>query len=187
MKKSELSEAYEKYLWPKCSRTTYYKNIRAGMNFIDALKPVPHTKRYHKGMVKTKRFADELKRYYDQPWDKVSKSRFYQRLYQWWCKEEAIKIDAPIHYKWMPKKVKPQYVRPITPTIKDEIDPDTMEITVKYSVDEALVFKAEYEKIINDLHQKYYATDDTLEAREINNKLDLLVKEYQKFRLLNGV
>ena len=143
MKKTDIAQAYEKYLGPKCSRTTYYKNIRAGMGIIEALKPIPHEKRYPK-RVKTKKFAAELKRYHEQPGDKVNKSRFYQRLYQGWCKEEAIMVDAPVHYTRLPKKVKPQYIRPQMPTPKPQVSADRLEIGVKYTREEAKVFGAEY-------------------------------------------
>lgn len=179
MKKSDIAQAYEKYLWPKCSKTTYYKNIRAWMNIIDALKPVPHEKRYPK-QYKSKRFIEELIWYSKQEWKKASRSRFYQRLYQWWSKEEAILLNVPIHCKKVVWKSKQAYVRPITPIKKVENE-DVKYIKVAYTKEEARIFSREYENMISDLHDKYNATDDIIEAREINEKLEKLVKEYQIF------
>lgn len=179
MKKSDIAQAYEKYLWPKCSRTTYYKNIRAWMNIIDALKPVPYEKRYPK-QYKSKRFMEELKWYSQQEWEKASRSRFYQRLYQWWSKEEAIQLNVPIHCRKVVWKSKQAYVRPITPVKKVENE-DIKYIKVAYTKEEARIFSREYENMISDLHDKYNATDDMVEAREINERLEKLVKEYQTF------
>lgn len=179
MKKSDIAQAYEKYLWPKCSRTTYYKNIRAWMNIIDALKPVPYEKRYPK-QYKSKRFIEELIWYSQQEWEKASRSRFYQRLYQWWSKEEAILLNVPIHCRKVVWKSKQAYVRPITPVKKVENE-DVKYIKVAYTKEEARIFSREYENMISDLHDKYNATDDIIEAREINERLEKLVKEYQIF------
>ncbi|MBO7444204.1 MAG: hypothetical protein J6T69_05240 [Methanobrevibacter sp.] len=49
------------------------------------------------------------------------------------------------------------------------------------------MFCKEYEQMINDLQNQYYETDDVAAAREINSKLEQLVKEYQTFKLYNGV
>lgn len=180
MKKSELAEAYEKYLWPKCSRTTYYKNLRAWMNFIDALKPISKEIRYKPWKIFSKRFVEELEWYQQYEWEKTTRSRFYQRLYQWWSKEEAIKLVAPIHYKQKPARQKQAYIRPKTPAKKVDND-DIKYIKIAYTKEEARIFSKEYENMIKDLHNKYIATDDMREAREINETLDKLVKEYQIF------
>ena len=179
MKKSDIAQAYEKYIWPKCSRTTYYKNIRAWMNIIDALKPVPYEKRYPK-QYKSKRFMKELIWYSQQKWEKASRSRFYQRLYQWWSKEEAILLNVPIHCRKVVWKSKQAYVRLITPIKKVENE-DVKYIKVAYTKEEARIFSREYENMIEDLQDRYNATDDIIEAREINEKLEKLVKEYQTF------
>lgn len=157
------------------------------MSFIEALKPVPMEVRYKPGKIVSKRFVEELAWYQQYEWEKTTRSRFYQRLYQWWSKEEAIKLVAPIHYSNKPAKFKAAYVRPITPTPKPAANPDYKDIRVKYNAVEAKVFCKEYEQMINDLQNQYYETDDVIAAREINNRLEQLVKEYQTFKLYNGV
>lgn len=180
MKKSDIAQAYEKYLWPKCSRTTYYKNIKAWMNIIDALKPVPMEVRYKPGKIVSKRFVEEMAWYRQQEWEKASRSRFYQRLYQGWSKEEAILLNVPIHCRKVVWKSKQAYVRPKTPVKKVENE-DVKYIKVAYKKEEARIFSKEYENMIRDLQDRYNATDDLVEAREINERLEKLVKEYQIF------
>jgi hypothetical protein len=68
----------------------------------------------------------------------------------------------------------------MTPVKKVENE-DVKYIKVAYNKEEARIFSKEYENMIGDLQDKYNATDDIVEAREINEKLEKLVKEYQIF------
>lgn len=183
MKPSEIAEAYRKYLWPKCSRTTFYTNIRKWMPINEAIKPVPHEKRYKPWRVKTKKFSEELEWYVKQEWDKVPRNRFYQRLYQGWSKERAIQTwPITIERKKKPFRLKIVYKPTAIPQKKAKLDED---IKIRYTEDEARVFCVEYENMINKL-QEQYCEAEWDEAREISKRLDKLVKEYQTFKLYNN-
>lgn len=181
MKKSELAEIFNKYLWKKCSKTTYYQRIRAWLSPFEALKPIPNEARYKPHKIKSERFAEELKRYIEYEWPKVNKSRFYQRLYQWRNKEEAIKLDFWIHYTKKPKLKKELYHRPQkTPIEKKCDDPDKREIKITYTKEEAEVMKKTYEDMIEEVeNQILYA--DVGEISKLNETLTNLVQEYQTF------
>ena len=184
MKKSEIAQAYKKYLWPKCSRTTFYINIKMWMSILEAIKPIGHEQRYKKNRIRTKKFEQELKWYMEQEWEKATKNRFYQRLYQGWNKEDAIKIWGVANHKMTEKKIKPSYQRPVVLPLQKNVKEDSY-IRISYTTEEAKVFRREYENMINELQEKYSETDDVIEAREINNKLERIIKEYQVFRLYN--
>ena len=181
MKKSDIAQIYEKYLWAKCSKTKYYQNIKAWMHPLEALKPIPKETRYRPNKIKSERFADELKRYIEYEWPKVSKSRFYQRLYQWRNKEEAIKLDFWIHYTKKRNVKKETYQRPKkTPIEKKADDSDKREIKITYTKEEAEVMKKTYEDMIEEVeNQILYA--DVGEISKLNEKLNNLVQEYQTF------
>lgn len=182
MRQSEIAEAYREHIWPKCSKTTFYVNIRKWMPINEAIKPIPYEKRYKPWRIATRKFAEELEWYVKQEWDKVSRSRFYQRLYQGWSKERAIKTwpitvqkRKPVFRKKQPDN-KPKQIQKVTKIEED--------IKIKYKEDEAKVFYKEYENMINKLQEQYYEAEWD-EAREISNRLDKLVKEYQTFRFYN--
>lgn len=177
MKKSELADIFKKYLWKKCSKTTYYQRIRAWIDPFEALKPIPKEVRYKK-KIKSDRFADELNRYYEYEWAKVNKSRFYQRLYQWRNKEEAIKLDFWIHYSNKQKVKKEAYHR--QKKIENTESENIEEIKITYSKEEAEAMKKEYEKMIEELENQILYADIT-ETSKLNQKLDNLVQEYQTF------
>lgn len=180
MRQSEIAQIYEKYLWEKCSRTKYYQNIKAWMLPFEALKPIPKEKRYQR-KVKSEKFKEELKRYNEYEWPKVNKARFYQRMYQWRNKEEAIKLDFWIHYTKKRNVKKEVYQRPKkTPIEKKADDPDKREIRITYSKEEAEVMKKTYEDMIEEVeNQILYA--DVGEISKLNEKLNNLVQEYQTF------
>lgn len=182
MKESEIAQAYKKYLWPKCSRTQFYLNIKKWMSILEAIKPIPHEQRY-KRKIKSKRFSEELERYYKQEWKKVDRWRFYQRLYQGRSKEEAIKKwELQPHKNIIKKESKQLYQRPITPIYKKQEESD---IRITYSTEEAKVFRREYERMINELQSKYDECEDITEAREIRQRLEKIRKEYLIFNLYN--
>ena len=185
MKKSQLSEAYEKYLWPKCSRTTYYERIRKWMNFIEALKPVNHNDRYKPKQPRSKKFQKELEWYQAYKWDKPNRARFYQRLYQWWTRDEAIKLDAPIHRTFKFQTKKNCYIRPVTPIVKKEAPQDYSEIKIRYSKEEANAIRKEYLRMMDDLEWQYHTMEDTIEAKEIYARLEKLKQEFGVFSKAN--
>lgn len=185
MKQSEISLFFKKYQWPKCSRTQYYKNVARWMNLREAIKPISREERYKKGIIKTKMFEDELKRYQQQKWPKAERWRFYQRLYKWRTKEEAIQLDiwfrASIN-KVIQKKTTP-YVRKTHESMK--IESVNTWIDIKYSKEEADIFKKEYERMIRETEEERFETDDIEQARYLRNKLEELKAEYQLFISVN--
>lgn len=184
MKKSEIAQAYEKYLWDKCSRTTFYERIKKGYDFISALKPVTHEEKY-KREIKTKKFEEEMK-WYDNVWgEKPDRMRFYQRLYQGRSKEEAIKLNPEKHYNFKFKKKNDVYVRKKTPIVKKEEDNDYYEIRIKYRKEEYEIIKKEYERMIEELEMQGYNTEDVIEAREIFARLEKLRLEFGVFSMAN--
>lgn len=186
MKKSEIAEAYRKYLWPKCSKTTFYANLKKWMWINEAIKPIIKEERYKNVGIKTTRFKREMERYKQQIYPKVPRSRFYQRLYQGWSKEEAIKLWVlPVHHTKPKKKKKPVYQRPVKIPLQKEVKIEK-DIKIKYSKEEAKAIAKEYEKIIEDLKIQYYAIDDVIESRAIADKINKLEKEYKTFILYNN-
>lgn len=184
MKNSEIAQAYEKYLWDKCSRTTFYERIRKWYDIISALKPVSHKERYTRE-IKTKKFEKEMIWYNNIVWEKPDKGRFYQRLYQGRSKEEAIKLNPEKHYNFKLKKKKDVYVRKKTPIVKKEEDNDYYEIRIKYKKEEYEVIKKEYERMIEELEIQGYNTEDVIEAREIFARLEKLRLEFGVFSMAN--
>ena len=184
MKNSELAQAYEKYLWEKCSRTTFYERIRKWYDLISALKPVTHEERYTRE-IKTKKFEEEM-RWYDNVWgEKPDRMRYYQRLYQGWSKEEAIKVKPEKHYNFKFKKKKDVYVRKNTPIVKKVDDKDYYEIRIRYKKEEYEVIRKEYMRMIEELEIQGYNTEDVIEAREIYARLEKLRQEFGVFSMAN--
>lgn len=180
MKPTQISQLYEKYQWPKCSRTTYYKRIKDWRDPIDALRRPKHTERY-KPRIKTTKFKDEIERYNQQPNPKATKRRFYQRLYQWHSKEEAIKVEFWVHYKIQQRIAKACYQRPIkTPAVKQAENRDYTTIDIRYKKAESDVIKKEYERMIEEIEQQILY-EDVSTTKELNKKLEKLVAEYQLF------
>lgn len=58
-------------------------------------------------------------------------------------------------------------------------------IDIKYSKEEADVFKKEYERMIRETEDARFETDDIDEARYLRNKLEELKAEYQLFISVN--
>ena len=180
MKTSEFLELYDKYLWEKCSRSTYYKRVMRWVDFMEALKPVNKKEWHLREKTNSKKFKDEMEWYYKYPWVKVSRQVFYQRLYRWYSKEASINIDF-IKKEKKPLSYKMGYVRQPKPIQKDNSDYN--EIRIKYRKEEANVIRREYEKLIDELEYKRRITDDPIEAKELQCKIDHLKKEYQNFCL----
>ena len=175
MRKSQIKELYDKFLWQKCSMTVYYQRIKRWMFRLDALKPV-EKKEF---AVRSKKYAEQLERYKKQPQPKPPRDKFYWRIQKWRAKEEAILIQPPTHQR--KKKIeKDLYVKAYT--VKERrYKKDDYEIRITYHSDEAKVFKDEYERMIRDTEDKRNSTDDIIEAAELKKKLDKLVEEYSIF------
>lgn len=179
-KKSSLAEAYEKYLWPKCSKTTFYRNVGRWMLIHEAIKPITHSQRYKTGRIKTTKFSKELERYYKQEWIKVDRMKFYQRLYQWHCKEDAIQIKMPERPK---DKIVIKNIKTYTynipqwsnrkPTTNDN------EIRIRYKKEEADVIKKEYERMLYELENTI--VDNPEETKTLRTRIENLEKEYEVF------
>ena len=179
MQKSQLTEAYDKYLWEKCGWSTFYKRVQRWIDVIEALKPVEKKKWHPEKVIKSRKFKDELDWYHQQEWEKCGKQRFYQRLYNWYTKEEAIKPLFWIHKSNKPINYKAGYVRQPKPIKKESLD--YTEINIKYQKSEADIIKREYERMIEDLEFKWRNIDDPVEAKNIDEKLTKLKNEYEVF------
>ena len=175
MRKSQIKELYDKFLWPKCSMSVYYQRINKWMFRLDALKPVERKE----FAVRSKLYAKELERYKQQPQPKPPREKFYWRIQKWRKKEEAIMIQPPTHQR--KKKVeKDLYVKAYT--VKERrYKKEDYEIRITYHSDEAKIIKDEYERMIRDTENARDETDDVIEARELKEKLDKLIEEYALF------
>lgn len=182
MRKTQIWEAYDKYLWEKCSKMTYYNRIKKWMNIIEALKPVKKEERHPKEYTVSKKFDKEMDWYYQYKWPRVSRQRFYQRMYRGYTKEEAIRIDFIPHKKKAPRV--PKNIR-IYPTVTRKKPVEDTDIRIKYQKDEADVIRREYERMIDELEFQWRASDDPIEAKNINDKIENLKIEYKAFCLVN--
>ena len=179
MKKSQIKELYDKFLWQKCSMSVYYQRIKRWINPIEAMKPIQ--REYE---VRSKKYWEELERYKKQPQPKPPRDRFYWRLQKWYSKEEAIKIQLIAREK-KKRTEKELYVKAYT--VKErQYKKDDHEIRITYHSDEAQVFKKEYERMIRETEDKRNATDDAVESRELKKKIDNLVEEYALFISYNS-
>ena len=174
MRKSQIKELYDKFLWLKCSMSVYYQRIRRWIDPFTAMKPV---ERIYE--VRSKKYAEELERYTKQPQPKPPRQKFYWRLQKWYSKEQAIKIQL-IKKDRKKRWQKDIYVKAYT--VKERrYDPDNYEIRITYHSDEANVFKREYERMIRETEQQRNETDDIIEANELKKRLDKLIEEYAIF------
>lgn len=173
-------ELYDKYLWEKCSKMTYYNRVRQWMDYIEALKPIDKTN--SKWVTRSKKYQDEMDWYYQYEWPKVNRQRFYQRMYRWYPKEEAIRVDFTPKKKKLPTLNKNLYIRS---TVTKKKPKEDIDIEIKYQRDEADVIKREYERMIDDLEYQWKATDDPIEAKEINDKIEKLKIELNEFCKIN--
>ena len=175
MRKSQIKELYDKFLWIKCSMTLYYQRIKRWISPLEALKPVEKKEL----ATRSKMYAEEVERYKKQPQPKPPYHRYYGRLQKWYTKEEAIKIQL-IRKERKKKKLKDVYVK--TYTVKQQQNQKYFfEIKIRYKPEESAVFKAVYENMIQELEDKREFTDDVIEAKEIRQKIDQLKAEYQLF------
>lgn len=98
----------------------------------------------------------------------VSYNAFVSRINSWWTWEEAVRFQRrEIHRKQYEKTRK--------------VDPSWFIIDIKYKWEEAIVFAVIYEDMIEELSNKYEATDEPQEAYEIMKKKKQLEKEYDIF------
>lgn len=105
---------------------------------------------------------------------KVSYSCFYDGVKHWRNREEAIKRQTR---KYCNIVYKPKQHAQTKSGIKSECT----WIDIKYTEEEAEVFKQEYEKIINDLEKKYEECEEPQEANKIFEKMNKVKADYQIF------
>jgi hypothetical protein len=103
-------------------------------------------------------------------------------MYRGYPKEEAIKIDFTPKKKKPPKMPKNIRIHPVVSKKKVVVEED---IKIKYQKSEADIIKREYERMIEDMEYQYRITDDPIEAKEINDKIEKLKNEYKTFCLIN--
>ena len=174
MKKSQIKEMYDKYIWKKCSMSMYYKRIKLWIPPTEALKPIEKTID-----VRSKKFGDEMIWYHEQPDPKPRKTTFYQRLFKWYTKEEAIKTDfikrerKPLNYNYKTYEPKHEIQK------KQEPKKDYVWIWIKYKQEEAEVIKKEYESMIYELESTI--VEDEEERKTIRERIDELKTEYENF------
>ena len=174
MRKSQIKELYDKFLWLKCSMSVYYQRVKHWVDPFLAVKPVER-----KYEVRSKKYAEQLERYNKQPQPKPPKQKFYWRLQKWYSKEQAIKIQL-IKKDRKKRWQKDIYVKAYT--VKErKYDPDNFEIKITYHSDEAKVIADEYERMIRDIEDKRNSTDDIIESNQLRKKLDKLIEEYAIF------
>ena len=175
MKKSNIKQIYDKYLWEKCSMTLYYKRIKQWIEPFKALVPPPPKEME----VRSKKYWDELERYKKQPQPKPPKQRFYWRLQKWYSKEEAIRIHL------LPKNRKQKIQKDIyvkAYTVKEQqYKKDYHEIKIAYHSEEAEIIRKEYERMIRDIENQVYESEDDYERKQLTKNLDDLVQEYSLF------
>lgn len=182
MDSKQIWEAYNKYLWEKCCKMTFYTRIKRWLWILEAIKPVKKEEWHPVERVVSKKYDEEMKRYNEYEWEKVSKQRFYQRMYRGYPKEEAIKIDFTPRKKKPPKIPKNIRIYPVVLKKKVVVEED---IKIKYQKSEADIIKREYERMIEDMEYQYRISDDPIEAKEINDKIEKLKNEYKTFCLSN--
>jgi hypothetical protein len=103
-------------------------------------------------------------------------------MYRGYPKEEAIKMDFTPKKKKPPKM--PKNIR-IYPTVTRKKPVEDVDIRIKYQREEADIIRREYERMIDELEFQWRASDDPIEAKEINDKIEKLKNEYKTFRLIN--
>jgi hypothetical protein len=103
-------------------------------------------------------------------------------MYRGYTKEEAIRIDFIPHKKKAPRV--PKNIR-IYPTVTRKKSVEDTDIRIKYQREEADVIRKEYERMIDELEFQWRASDDPVEAKEINDKIEKLKNEYKTFCLIN--
>ena len=179
MRKSQIKELYDKFLWLKCSMSVYYQRIKHWIDPFTAMKPVER-----KYEVRSKKYWAELERYNKQPQPKPPKQKFYWRLQKWYSKEEAIKIQLKCKdrkKRWQ----KDLYVKAYT-VKEQQFKQDHFEIRITYHSDEAEVFRKEYERMIRETENQIYGSEDEFEKKELTKNLDDLIKEYAIFISYNS-
>lgn len=145
---------------------------------MEAMKPIEK-----KVDVRSKRFSKEMLRYHEQPQPKPTRTTFYQRLFKWYTKEEAILNDfikrerKPLNYNY--KTYEPVYGR----QKKQEKKEDHVWIWIKYKDEESDVIKKEYEHMINELES--LIVEDEEERKSLNTRIEELKKEYHDFISIN--
>jgi hypothetical protein len=103
-------------------------------------------------------------------------------MYRGYSKEEAIKIDFTPKKKKPPRTPKNIRIYPVVSKKKVVVEED---IKIKYQKSEADIIRREYERMIEDMECQYRITDDPIEAKEINDKIEKLKNEYKTFCLIN--
>lgn len=170
-------ELYNKYLWEKCSKMTFYNRIKKWLWISEAIKPVDRENWHSRWNIITKKYWVEMQWYYEQQCEKVNRNIFYQRLTRWYSKEEAIKIKFTPRPKKVPTKTNPWYIRKPKPIIQKKID-DTI---IRYTKEESDIIKKEYEKMIEEKEYQIRGCDDPMEVKEINDMIEKLKNEYNTF------
>lgn len=171
----KIKEMYDKYLWKKCWLSLFYKRIYSWIPFEEAIKPVERDE----NDIRSKRFWEELKRYYEQPDPKPDKRKFYWRLFKWYSKEEAIKEELVLKERKKPVRKDayiPTYSQPITQA-------DDHEIRITYDKEEAKIIRKTYERMIDDLERTI--VEDEWEAKTLQTKIDELKTEFFIFNKYN--
>lgn len=150
------------------------------MPINEAIKPVRKTE----NSVRSKLYAEELERYFEQPEPKADKAKFYGRLFKWYTKEEAIKekLVPKVRKKKKPKHT-PAYI-PVRSRTNEKPKKDDREIRITYKREEAEVIRKAYKEIINDLERTI--VEDETEAKSLQIKIKELKQEYFIFNSYNN-
>lgn len=181
---------YNDYQGEKVYFTTFYSRVRLNpeWNMEELIKPKTRSWGRKNPGIFTGAYAEEMKRWYEQPEPKASKQVFYGRVKIWYPQWQAIltweKWQEVVSEKPIKKKT---WYKCYTWTKQDaerEEEAYTW-IDITYSKEEARVFRKEYQRIIDDLEWQLTMIDEKTLVKETNEKLELVKAELALFNSYN--
>ena len=173
MKQSQIKQIYDKYLWEKCSITIFYKRIRQGVDPFKAVLPVKRKQMEFRSTIR----KDELERRRLQPEPKATREKFYWRLQKGRTKEEALPVIAHREHIRKIQTFKAPYIRTYAKLTEKKAE----NIDIRYSEEEAEIFKKEYERMIHDVENELFFCEEAEERHELKTKLSQIQSEFNVF------
>lgn len=188
--KQQAYDFYNSYKWPKVSWPTFYNRVRLGgeESWESKVKlKVPNQYRRREFTPRGK-WAEQMIWYNQQPEPKASKTLFRNRLNGGYPKEEAILMGDD--WNIAKEKRKPKQYQPPKPyipkkVVQKEPDESDFKIEITLSKEEAMVFRKEYVRMIEQIEWELTYTDEKTQISEMNKKLDRLHKELDIFNKYN--
>lgn len=189
-KKQECLEFYNSRQGEKITFPSFYQLYRKGWPMTMAEMIVPKWKGTPKKKTYSWKWAEEMKRFDEQPEPKAKREWFRNRLKDWYSKEDAMLVwelwteakerkraNAPVVVKkpYVPQRIK----------VEKKIDPNDFRIEITLSKEEANVFRKEYVRMIEDIEWELTYTEEKTEVVKLNNKLQWLYEELKCFNSFN--